>query len=328
MAGLLDFFQSASNTAAGNLSAPVDGINWLLKKVGVPVSSAPYGGSDWMAQQGLTRPVTQSAASLAGETMGLLSPMAVAAKAPQIARGLLQMGENAMVPRTMNNQAGAVVWHGSPHKFDAFDASKIGTGEGAQSYGHGLYLADSPAVAGSYAEKLGTPSVKIGDKNYNLKNSSWVNDVGEKVPSISDLTTALNRFDQAAYSKPQAITRTESYINSNLPSYGSDETAVLRMIKDAEISSNGHTYKVDLPDAHIAKMLDWDKGGEQTWKAAVKKFGSPQAASDALASKGIPGVRYLDGSSRGLGEGMSNYVVFPGNESMLNILERNGQAIK
>ena len=41
MAGLLDFLQSASNAAAGNLSAPVDGINWLLKKVGVPVSNAP-----------------------------------------------------------------------------------------------------------------------------------------------------------------------------------------------------------------------------------------------------------------------------------------------
>ena len=35
---------------------------------------------------------------------------------------------------------GATVWHGSPHKFDKFDSSKIGTGEGAQAYGHGLYF--------------------------------------------------------------------------------------------------------------------------------------------------------------------------------------------
>lgn len=110
MAGLLDFFQSASNAAAGNLSAPVDGINWLLKKAGVPVSNAPYGGSDWMAQQGLTKPVVQSAASLAGETMGLLAPVAAAAKAPQIARGLLQMGENAAIPQTLDNQAGMALF--------------------------------------------------------------------------------------------------------------------------------------------------------------------------------------------------------------------------
>jgi len=36
---------------------------------------------------------------------------------------------------------GMTVWHGSPHKFDKFDICKIGTGEGAQAYGHGLYLA-------------------------------------------------------------------------------------------------------------------------------------------------------------------------------------------
>ena len=45
---------------------------------------------------------------------------------------------------------GKIVYHGSPHKFYKFDASKIGTGEGAQAYGHGLYLADDVGVAGSY----------------------------------------------------------------------------------------------------------------------------------------------------------------------------------
>ena len=43
---------------------------------------------------------------------------------------------------------GIRAYHGSPHDFDRFDMSKIGTGEGAQAYGHGLYLAESPAVAG------------------------------------------------------------------------------------------------------------------------------------------------------------------------------------
>ena len=47
------------------------------------------------------------------------------------------------------------VYHGSPHKFDKFDMSKIGTGEGAQAYGHGLYYAESPKVANDYAQKLG-----------------------------------------------------------------------------------------------------------------------------------------------------------------------------
>ena len=38
-------------------------------------------------------------------------------------------------------------------------------------------------------------------------------------------------------------------------------------------------------------------------------------------------IRYLDGGSRGAGTGTSNYVVFPGNENLLKILERNGQPL-
>ncbi len=52
-----------------------------------------------------------------------------------------------------------------------------------------------------------------------------------------------------------------------------------------------------------------------------------RATSDALRQAGIPGIRYLDGTSRGTGQGTSNFVVFPGNEGLLSILERNGQPL-
>lgn len=45
-------------------------------------------------------------------------------------------------------------WHGGPHEFDRFDMSKIGTGEGAQAYGWGLYFAGAKAVAKHYRERL------------------------------------------------------------------------------------------------------------------------------------------------------------------------------
>ena len=47
-----------------------------------------------------------------------------------------------------------LAYHGSPHSFDKFDASKIGTGEGAQSFGHGLYFAGNENVAEGYRKKL------------------------------------------------------------------------------------------------------------------------------------------------------------------------------
>ena len=45
---------------------------------------------------------------------------------------------------------GIRAYHGSPYDFEKFDLSKIGTGEGAQAYGHGLYFAENPAVAAEY----------------------------------------------------------------------------------------------------------------------------------------------------------------------------------
>ena len=112
MAGLLDFLQSASNTVAGNVTAPVDGINWLLKQAGLPTSAAPVGGSEWMASNGLMRHVEPSGAKLAGEAAGLLSPLLAAHYAPQLARGLLQASDNIAAPRLLNTQVGAVGWHG------------------------------------------------------------------------------------------------------------------------------------------------------------------------------------------------------------------------
>jgi hypothetical protein len=49
---------------------------------------------------------------------------------------------------------GATAWHGSPHLFDKFKNEAIGTGEGAQAYGHGLYLAENPDVAKTYQTTL------------------------------------------------------------------------------------------------------------------------------------------------------------------------------
>ena len=161
---LRDTVQSASNSVAGGVSAPVDLIAAGLRKVGMPIPQAPVGGSQWMENMGLTVPVEDGIPKLAGETLGMIVPMAATAKAPQIAAAANKGLENLAAPRTLNTpgyggQRGAIVWHGSPHKFEAFDASKIGTGEGAQAYGHGMYFAESPDVAKSYQQAL-----TIGDR--------------------------------------------------------------------------------------------------------------------------------------------------------------------
>lgn len=55
-------------------------------------------------------------------------------------------------------------FHGTPQDFDHFDMSKIGTGEGAQAFGHGLYFAQSEKVAQHYRDALsqrGPSSVQL-----------------------------------------------------------------------------------------------------------------------------------------------------------------------
>ena len=41
-------------------------------------------------------------------------------------------------------------YHGSPHTFEKFELSKMGSGQGAQEYGHGLYFADKEKIAKQY----------------------------------------------------------------------------------------------------------------------------------------------------------------------------------
>ena len=43
-----------------------------------------------------------------------------------------------MYPEPKPTMAEIDAWHGSPHHFDKFKMSKVGTGEGVQAFGHGL----------------------------------------------------------------------------------------------------------------------------------------------------------------------------------------------
>ena len=84
-----------------------------------------------------------------GEALG--PPMKLAGKALGLISGKLP----AML-------AAHIAYHGSPYQFDKFDMSKIGTGEGAQAYGHGLYFAENPDIAKSYQQNLGGNQYLVG----------------------------------------------------------------------------------------------------------------------------------------------------------------------
>ena len=72
-----------------------------------------------------------------------------------------EWGWHPDVISTVKPKPGIRAYHGSPHEFDKFSLEKVGTGEGAQMYGHGLYFAENEAVADEYRKALaGKPTDK------------------------------------------------------------------------------------------------------------------------------------------------------------------------
>jgi hypothetical protein len=253
-------------------------------------------------------------------------------KAVQMAMDVLQT--------TPMGVMGKIVYHGSPHKFDKFDMSKIGTGEGAQAYGHGLYFAETPEVAMQYHKNL--TRTKPGSLNVNgeqLSNSdprAWVAALLQSGDDASVRATIGKVFAGNDVRKRELLDALDS-IRGLRTSY----------------EPPGALYKVDIPDEAIPRMLDWDKPlrmqpeayRQQLLELAKQKgildpngspegvlgkglyegFGdglnSPQTA-EQLKALGVPGIRYLDGGSRTAGEGTSNFVLF--DDQLPRILERNG----
>lgn len=168
--GLLDFLQSASNAVASNVSGPIDLIGMGLNKIGVPVGSSPVGGTEWMKSKGLMRDVEQGPARVMGETAGLLGPALATKFAPQIARGLLQGGENLAAPARLNKQAGVIGYHGTMTPgFDRFSLDHFGkTDQGW--LGKGVYAAESPTDASAYASVSNQPGGAVYRVDMDLKN--------------------------------------------------------------------------------------------------------------------------------------------------------------
>ncbi len=269
----------------GNLANRLAGVN----APPAPMVENPVYGQEWwgnkMQQAGMVSPQRNKLAEFGA---GLLDPSGVA-KAPVLAKGLFALGDPATT-KMLGGLLGATVWHGSPHKFDKFDSSKIGTGEGKQQQGIGSYLAEVQAVGQKYADK---EAWKRGmDSGYLYK-----------VDMPDSLIASMANHEAPLSSQPKTVI-----------------DAVSKMVTpEARKALKDYHGWDSVDDAPFAAVLD---------SLEIANGNNRAATSEALRKAGIPGIRYLDGGSRGAGGGTSNFVVFPGNENRLKILERNGQPLK
>jgi hypothetical protein len=187
----------------------------------------------------------------------------------------IQVGDREALARLMEQVPGlmgATAYHGTPHTIRGkFDISKVGTGEGAQAYGHGMYFAENPEVAKSYAN-LGTGNIAyrghtedVLDKlqkagaDYNTANliSTFAYEGGYKGGTSKDL---------AKFLKSYADTPEEIKLYKDLTS----KPEVVEAINSYVSPKQANLYKVDIPDEYIPTMMDYDKPlGQQS--AVVKK---------------------------------------------------------
>lgn len=262
------------------------------------------------------------------------------------------------------------VFHGSPHRGieqTGFSLQKIGTGEGAQAYGWGLYFASMREVAEAYRRALSET-----DRIYTVD--------GERVSKESTdplLWMAIDALARPDIYKPDTLAdrlRDQGAVESNVEIIEKHLDELRGRVEYREVEG-GQLYAAEIPDD--GDLLDWDAplpeqpekvrealvrlglaGDESaTGKDIYNKIAQPDTrvdvvrsatatgqdpagtlrmiypnitqaevqavirkaesgsngariASEMLLAAGIPGLRYLDGTSRGAGDGSRNYVIW------------------
>lgn len=104
--------------------------------------------------------------------------------------GQTKLFQDNITPDTKLYQA---AYHGTPYRFDEFSLENIGTGEGAQAHGWGLYFAGNKNVSEGYRQKL-LLNGSFGTK-YDIKINGKPADAGIRSYIINNFSTrAINNI--------------------------------------------------------------------------------------------------------------------------------------
>lgn len=305
------------------------------------------------------------------QTLAALGAIAIPGVSAAGLRGGVEVGENAL--------SGIRAFHGSSHDFDRFSMDKIGTGEGAQAYGHGLYFAESEGVAKSYRDTLAAKHTRErvhkaygpeaagvfddiigGQTTFKSWEQSARNSISQKARELGAQTTADLERLAALEGGPFPYDRPATNLLREMRGY-----QATKMAYDAGELTPGRMYEVNIA-ASPDDFLDWDAPlsaqppnvqaalggvsekypGMDTMDPASKFFkpdaahgsgvygrlkgeeiapgvvAKGEGAASILRDAGIPGIKYLDAGSRGVGDGTRNYVVF--DDRLVTILRKYG----
>lgn len=257
-------------------------------------------------------------------------------------------------------QPGVIAFHGSGADFDEFSLEKIGTGEGAQAYGYGLYFAEKEDIAKFYKDTVSEQAKKL---SYDGKEDA-AKAVQTNVPFTVEDDYRYYVFGDAeevidnALAVQRGEAPSESYVNNQLMAFDRDGALLIEMPDGTSLSllkslsgdtftatpvassQEGKMYKVGL-EPKPEDMLDYQLPiAEQNPKflKAFKEVYHDRIKSDPQLSKLYPTPDSLTMKDMGLfdksivGQAYNTFAkeLFNGDEAALTqaLLEKGVSGIK
>lgn len=286
---------------------------------------------------GLDKLKSLSSAVVMDRMIGVMAKRAKITKEQMYGRLKFEKASEKDLPKGVKMQVEA--WHGSPYQFDKFTTKAMGTGEGVQAFGWGLYFTELESIGRGYANELAREvDLEIDGKKVKSETlKGWVSMI-QSYYSGQDLK--IEDF-------------TDGLINKGLD-YGyitKEDFDLIKNAKDIKVIKLKNLYKVTIhkgksPDEY--NWLDWygkpnkeqvknifskltkeqydngfyyglkpDATNADLYKGLVQALGSQEKASMFLLENGIDGIKYpAESISRGATSDTArgfNYVVFDEN---------------
>ena len=152
------------------------------------------------------------------------------------------------------------VYHGSPHDFDEFSLDAIGTGEGNQAHGYGLYVSDK-----RYRKRLSGDKVFYDGKE--LHHQYWnANNKGNENYDWNEqwLLEVINEIIKVKGEKQISLEEAKKEFINEYPRKGkllAFQKKKLEIAKNLDVSKiktqKGQLFEVDIPENDV--LLDEDK---------------------------------------------------------------------
>lgn len=248
------------------------------------------------------------------------------------------------------------VYHGSGAKFDKFDHSHMGEGEGVQAYGWGTYVTEVEGIGRTYA-KAAAAKYDGAQQKRNLYTVDIPEDINSAL-SKDEILKGLDSIGKELFSgyglndvQINAVfgttrewykfgfTATSSYfpLKEAFKAYGIDAETIDKRIHDKakeDRQKNPARYGFYLNwagriDMWIEKLgISEDEyerydmaTGRDAYRYLESKLGGAKEASDYLSDHGYVGISYpAQYMSGGRSDGARNYVIF--NENNAKIVDR------